>query len=223
MKNSFLLLSIIFLTLVANLQSQEKGSFIDPRDSTVYVTIKIGNQVWMAENLHATRYRNGDPVTNVKENAKWSSLTKGAYCDYKNSVANSKTYGRLYNFYAVSDPRGIAPEGWHVPTIAEWTAMLEKLGGAVESGGKLKEAGTVHWLTPNTGAINSTGFSALPGGCCFGGMEQFYDIGKTGYFWSSTSDNVNDAQHEIMYNNNNGVSKYSGKKTNGFSLRCIKD
>jgi uncharacterized protein (TIGR02145 family) len=223
MNSRYLIIVVAFLCIALNSSAQTTGTFTDPRDSIVYKWVKIGNQTWMAENLQAKKFRNGDPISNVKVNAKWSSLKSAAYCDYKNSPVNSKIYGRLYNFYAVKDARNIAPEGWHIPTLAEWNTLLNNLGGAVEAAGKLKETGTSHWMAPNTGATNATGFGALPGGCCFGGMEQFYDLGKMGYWWSATSENPNDAAHEIMYNNNNGVSKYNGKKIMGLSIRCVKD
>ena len=223
MKYRSLIIAGAILFIAFNSSAQTTGTFTDPRDSVVYKWVKIGNQTWMAENLQAKKFRNGDPIPNVKVNAKWEALKSAAYCDYKNSPANSKVYGRLYNFFAVKDPRNIAPEGWHIPTVAEWNTLLSFLGGALEAGGKLKEAGTSHWLIPNEGATNSSGFGALPGGCCFGGMEQFYDLGKMGYWWSATSENPGDAVHKIMYNNNNGVSKYNGKKIMGLSIRCVKD
>jgi uncharacterized protein (TIGR02145 family) len=133
-------------------------------DGNIYHTVTIGTQVWMVENLKTTKYRNGDPIPNVTGNA-WAALTTGAYCWYNNDAATYKaTYGALYNWYAVADSRNIAPTGWHVPTDAEWTTLTTFLGGESVAGGKLKETGTNHWTSPNTGATNETGFTALPGG-----------------------------------------------------------
>lgn len=223
MKTRSILLSTIVLSFTITSFSQVTGTFTDARDGRVYKTVKIGTQTWLAENLQATKYRNGDPIPNVTENAKWSELKTGALCDYKNSPENSKIYGKLYNFYAVRDPRGIAPEGWHVPTAAEWQKLFDFLGGSVEAGGKLKEAGTAHWAVPNAGATNETSFSSLPGGCCYGGMEQFYDLGKIGYWWTSTPGDGSDAAHRIMYNHNNSVASYNGNMRVGYSVRCVKD
>ena len=120
----------------------------------------------MAENLKVSHYRNGDAIPNVADKAFWASLTSGACCDYDSGTGDAETYGRLYNWYAVNDRRNIAPEGWHVPSDAEWQILIDDLGGDSVAGGKLKEGGTTHWQSPNTGASNETGFSSLPGGFC---------------------------------------------------------
>ena len=145
-------------------------------DGNTYKTVKIGNQIWMAENLKVTHYRNGDIIPNVTNNFEWAYLSTGAWCVHDNDGSYANTYGYLYNWYAVNDIRNIAPEGWHVPTDEEWKELEMYLGMSqteaddtgyrgTNEGGKLKEAGTTHWETPNTGATNETGFSALPGGC----------------------------------------------------------
>jgi len=118
----------------------------------------------MMENLKTTRYCNGDLIQCITDSTQWNQyLTTGAYCIYRNNASNANTYGNLYNWYAVNDNRYIAPSGWHVPTDAEWTTLTIFLGGDMVSG-KLKEAGTTHWASPNTAATNETGFTALPGG-----------------------------------------------------------
>jgi uncharacterized protein (TIGR02145 family) len=223
MKRRLLIAAAGIILIPAFIYGQATGTFTDPRDSVQYKTIQIGKQIWMAENFRATKYRNGDRIPNVTVNAKWTDLKSGAWCSYKNSAANRKVYGLLYNFYAISDSRKLAPEGWHVPAIAEWKELAEYLGGSVESGGKLKEKGTVHWLSPNTNATDGSGFSALPGGVCFGGSEQFYDLGSIGYWWSSTSEVPLDATHVALYNNNNTLSYYSRPKRMGYSVRLIHD
>lgn len=165
-------------------------------DGNVYKTVKIGNQVWMAENLRVTRYRNGKAIPNVTTKSKWKKLKKGAYCSYKNNDSNIGTYGLLYNWYAVNDSRNLAPAGWHVPTDEEWKQLEMYLGMSqtetndtgwrgTDEGGKLKEIGTTHWKSPNTGATNLSGFTAVPGGCrTYDGT--FYSIGTSAYFWSAT-------------------------------------
>ena len=144
----------------------------------------------MAENLKTTKYRNSDPIPNVTVNTSWAGLTTGAYCWYNNDASTYKVYGVLYNWNAVADSRNIAPVGWHVATDAEWTTLTTYLGGGVVAGGKLKEAGTAHWSTPNNDATNSSGFAALPGG-----YRDFFDgtfgnVGYNGYWWSSTANSA---------------------------------
>lgn len=191
-------------------------------EGNVYRTVIIGTQVWMAENLKITKYRNGDPIPNVTEVSGWEYLTTGAYCNYNNNSSYVTTYGRYYNWYAVSDSRNIAPIGWHVPTDDEWTTLTNYLGGANAAGGKLKETGTTHWSTPNTGATNETGFTALPGSYCTTNGS-FYLIGQIGYFWSSTKYNAGSAWGRLMnYDSPSIHTNYYNNKV-GLSIRCIKD
>jgi uncharacterized protein (TIGR02145 family) len=202
-------------------------------DGNVYLTIKIGNQWWMMENLKVTHYRNGDPIPNVTDAGTWSGLTTGAYCEYNNDPGNVATYGRLYNWYAVDDSRNITPEGWHVPTDAEWKQLEMYLGMSqaeadgtgwrgTDEGGKLKEAGTTHWSSPNTGATNESGFTALPGGYRYG-VGNFYDMGDYAYFWSSTEYGSYYAWYRSLSFNNSRVYRYRTNKQGGFSLRCVRD
>jgi uncharacterized protein (TIGR02145 family) len=163
------------------------GSLID-QDGNNYKTVTIGTQVWMAENLKTTKYRNGDPIANVADNTEWENLTTGAYCTYDNDLKKLNAYGHLYNWHAVSDARNIAPEGWHVATDAEWTILNNYLGGGIASGDKLKETGAIHWNYSNS-ETNESGFTALPGGfrnnMTFTGLEAIYhyiDIGLNGYW-----------------------------------------
>jgi uncharacterized protein (TIGR02145 family) len=198
------------------------GTFIDTRDGQVYKWVKIGTQIWMAENLKAIKYQNGDPIQNVINNAEWAGLTSGAYCNYANDINIAKTYGRLYNWYAVSDSRNIAPIGWHVPTDAEWFTLVIYLGGESVAGGKLKETGTSHWQDPNTGATNETGFSALPGGSRTTNGT-FHDVGSNGYWWSSTVGGTGSAWYRLMYYDRSNVYRYDSGNGDGFSVRCVRD
>lgn len=135
-------------------------------DDNAYKTVTIGSQVWMAEDLRTTKYRNGDAIgTTSPATLDISSESAPKYqWAYAGDESNVATYGRLYSWYAVTDSRNVCPAGWHVPSDAEWTTLTDFLGGEVAAQGKLKEAGTIHWNSPNTGATNESGFTALPGG-----------------------------------------------------------
>ena len=189
-------------------------------DGNIYHYVVIGTQTWMVENLKTTRYCNGDPIPNLI--GMWTSLATGIYSWYNNSSSVKDTYGALYNWYAVADIRHIAPVGWHVPTIAEWITLKDYLGGTGIADGKLKESGTPHWAAPNTGATNSTGFTALPGG----GRNSsglFDDLGKMGVWWSSTEDVSTMAWCQSLYYNDSKTSISDCNKCFGFSVRCLRD
>jgi uncharacterized protein (TIGR02145 family) len=204
-----------------NISGSETGTVMDI-DGNVYQTVKIGNQWWMAENLKVTHYRNGDTIQNVIENSEWASLSTGAYCVYNNDEGNVDTYGRLYNWYAVNDERKIAPQGWHVSTNEDWQTLADYLGGESVAGGKLKETGTSHWFSPNTGATNESGFTALPGGARRIPGD-FFDMGGQAHFRSATERNNNNAYYWTMYCVNSEVRLDSYYKQDGFSVRCVKD
>ncbi len=203
------------------------GTMTD-QDGNVYKTIKIGSQIWMAENLRTIHYRNGDPVINVTENAKWDTTTSGAYCSYNNikNADSIATYGMLYNWYAVSDPRRLAPTGWHIPTDKEWGILINYLGGDSIAGGKLKERGTEHWESENVGATNESGFTALPSGA-----RNYYDgsfnwINDNTFWWSSTEEDNTYAWYRYINRKSPSVERFSlyvGNKRSGFAIRCIKD
>jgi uncharacterized protein (TIGR02145 family) len=190
----------------------------------VYKTITIGTQVWMAENLKTNKYRNGDlietttPVTLDIEN---DSIPKFQWANSGNEN-NVATYGRLYTWYTISDNRNICPTGWHVPSDAEWTTLTTYLGGERVAGGKLKETGTPHWQSPNTGATNECGFTALPSGYR-GNNGSFALVSKDGYWWSSTESSIYLAYYRSMYNNTNFVSRNDTDKQSGYSVRCLQD
>ena len=203
-------------------------------DGNVYKVVKIGSQWWMAENLKVTRYRNGNSIPNVTDGSQWENLTYGAYCNYDNDPDNAETYGRLYNWYAVADSRGLAPSGWHVPTDEEWKQLEMALGmnrteadkeglrGTTE-GGQMKEAGFAHWSSPNTGATNASGLTALPGGWRGYYTGDFSNLGVSATFWSSTEISSYTAWRRHLYCNNSYVGRYSSNKGYGFSVRCVRD
>ncbi|MFZ5981574.1 MAG: fibrobacter succinogenes major paralogous domain-containing protein [Candidatus Zixiibacteriota bacterium] len=191
-------------------------------DGNVYQTVKIGDQWWMAENLKVTRYRNGDPIPKMTDNGSWSSLNTGAYCEYNNNIFIVGTYGRLYNWYAVNDYRKLAPEGWHVPTDGEWQILIDYLGGNDISGEKLKEIGTAHWLSPNTGANNESGFTALPGGYRVTNGN-YIAMSYYAYFWSTTANDAINAWFRCLYYNNTMVGSNYTFKGSGCSIRCVRN
>jgi uncharacterized protein (TIGR02145 family) len=205
-----------FLMHIASCKKEYKPS--DPLtdiDGNVYKTIKVGDQIWMAENLKVTHYRNGDPIPN--SDSAWN-LGIGAYCDYNNIIPQySEIYGRLYNFNAVNDYRNLAPEGWHVATQTEWMTLVYKFGDELFAGRKLKEKGTTHWAEPNEGATNESGFTALPGGAR--GLY-FSQIDSTGYWWTSGPYAY---YFTIYYNQNVAWCSISWGHVGGYSVRCVKD
>jgi uncharacterized protein (TIGR02145 family) len=192
-------------------------------DGNVYTTVTIGSQVWMVENLKTTRYSNGDAIPNVIDGTQWSTLTTGAYCNYNNDVSNIGTYGRLYNWYAINDSRNIAPTGWHIPSDAEWTILINYLGGLSVAGGKMKEVGISHWGIQNIGAAdNSSGFTCLPGGYRLG-AGSFNHLGYYGVLWSSTDGIPDGAWNMVLASNLITVNRNYDLKQAGFSVRCIKN
>lgn len=189
--------------------------------ATAFPTIKICNQTWMYKNLDKVTYNNGDPIPQVTDSTEWANLTTGAWCWYNNDSASyAAVYGRLYNWYAVSDPRGLAPVGWHIPTDAEWSTLISCLGGTFfTAGGKMKAL--TLWDDPNTGATNSSGFTALPGG-------SRYDFGpfgirRYGYWWTSSEYSASNAYVRYLQYAESGLFGGSGNKINGYSVRCVKD
>ena len=196
-------------------------------------TVTICNQVWMLKNLDVDHYRNGDPIPQVTDETEWRNLTTGAWCYYENDSANGATYGKLYNWYAVNDPRGLAPEGWHVPSDADWTTLNTCLGGDAVAGGKMKSVGTIEagtglWLAPNTDATNSSGFTGLPAGYRVGSIYvQFTDfdhIAINGLWWVST-DRPDGADFVAVGNITGNIFRNDAPifRTYGFSVRCLKD
>ena len=183
-------------------------------------TVTIGSQIWTARNLNVDTYRNGDTIPQVQDPVQWANLTTGAWCYYNNNPAIGNIYGKLYNWYAVNDSRGLAPTGWHIPTDIEWTQMTTYLGGDSLAGGKLKD--TILWDTPNIGATNSSGFSVYPSGN-LSILGYFEDIGKYGVFWTASESNNNVAWFRFLIYNSPSTYRYVNNKNFGFSVRCIRD
>jgi uncharacterized protein (TIGR02145 family) len=219
--NAFLIAGLFLIAIPLKAQQEKTGTVTDI-DGNVYHTITIGQQVWMVENLKTTKYRDGKPIPNITDKRSWRKLTTGACCDFNNTPSNTDTYGKLYNWYAVTNSGNICPTGWHVPTDAEWTTLETFLGGDSIAGGKLKEAGYAHWAKPNNEASNISGFTALPGGCRLkdGG---FISIKNYGDWWSSSENSSPDAWFRYLDFNYGGVFRYAAGKAHGFSVRCIRD
>ena len=186
-------------------------------------TVTMCNQTWMINNLNVSTYRNGDIIPQVTNSLTWGALSTGAWCWYNNDSATyASTYGKLYNWYAVTDVRGLAPAGWHVPSDSEWTILESCLGGGSIAGGKMKETGTIHWLSPNTGATNSSGFTGLPGGTRYNDGV-FNLINNYGFWWSTTPNAAIDAYFRFLVYNNGTVTRANFAKPDGFSVRCVRD
>ena len=188
-------------------------------------TIQIGTQQWMDKNLDVTTYRNGDLIPYVTDPTAWAALTTGAWSYYNNDPSTNATYGKLYNWYAVNDPRGLAPVGWHIPTDAEWTTLEPCLNAIVPTGnvgGKMKVTGTTTWQSPNTGATNSSGFAGLPGGGREGNGTFLY-VTYSGYWWSSTEGSSTSAWARGLEYDTGNIGMDNASKREGLSVRCLRD
>jgi len=214
---------IMFLMLFSGcFKNDEDLSSVTDIDGNIYMTVTIGTQVWMSQNLRTTKYRNGDPITLVTDSAQWCNLSTGAHCYYVNHTIYASSFGRLYNWYAVNDSRNICPSGWHIPSDAEWTLLATYLGNDSLVGGKLKETGTLHWKTPNNGATNSTGWAGLPGGGR-DALGSFIGMGVDGCWWSSTASTAIDAWSRLILSYRAGFYREDSDKKIGFSVRCLKN
>ena len=185
--------------------------------------VSIGTQVWAGCNLDVTTFRNGDPIPEITDPSVWITTTTPAWCYYNNDSLTGGVYGKLYNWYAVNDPRGLAPIGYHIPTTAEFTTLVSFVGGSISGGGKLKEIDFCHWAIPNTGADDSTGWTGLPGGYRKNDDGNFASITFIGIWWSATEFNLADGNHfSLTYTNASALQSHGDKKA-GTSVRLIKD
>jgi uncharacterized protein (TIGR02145 family) len=195
-------------------------------------SVTISTQIWSSKNLDVATYRNGDPIPQVTDPTQWANLTTGAWCWYNNDSATyAATYGRLYNWYAVNDPRGLAPQGWHVPNEADWNKLVKYLDAAADTtcqgciqstvaGGAMKS--TTGWISPNTGATNSSGFAGLPGGARYDDGT-FDAVGYYGVWWSASEYVTTSAWARALGYNVSHVGRYYYLKTIGFSVRVVRD
>lgn len=233
-KSIFFLFIIFLVDLSSFAQSnveKKYGELLDV-DGNKYKTIKIGTQTWMAENLRTTKYRNGSSIENIEDDEEWIEDQKGAWCYYENEKSNNIPYGKLYNWYAVTNNKKICPKGWHIPSDEEWTVLINYLDPNAEggdennnAGGKMKSAGTQYWKSPNKGASNSSGFSGLPGGIRYEDGS-FDDIGSIGEWWSSTSirgKEVSAYTRDLDFDGNRVWRWDDSPLSIGLSVRCVKD
>lgn len=203
-------------------------------DGNIYNTVEIGTQCWMKENLKTKHFNNGGSILTVLNNSQWSNTTSGACSDYNNDTSNTSVYGKLYNWYAVIDPAGLCPVGWHEPKNSEWNYLIKTLDpnadtscvsciSSLIAGGLLKETGNLHWLSPNTGATNSSGFNALPAGMRSSSNGYYSQLGNYAYFWTVTPYSNNSSFYHSFLTNSAEVRSYNLLYGTGFSVRCIKD
>lgn len=227
MKKIFILSSFAILILQScssgSTDNNSNNSYVTDIDGNIYSTIIICNKKWTQTNLNVSHYRNGDVIPQVTNPIQWANLTTGAWCYYNNDSSNGAVYGKLYNWYAVNDSRGLAPDGWHIPTDSEWISLTSCIGG-VGFGGKLKETGNAHWISPNTEATNSSGFTALPAGqrSFYDGTFSFLQSGTA--WWSSTeAGNSSITWTRGLVNFWGTVSRNDMYKGFGISVRCVKN
>jgi uncharacterized protein (TIGR02145 family) len=229
MKNKawiYSLMAMGFVLILTNgcKKDDEKSTSVTDIDGNGYDTVTIGTQVWMVENLKTTKYNDGTSIPLVTSDTSWSNLTTPGYCFYDNDAATNKAnYGAIYNWYTVNTGK-LCPTGWHVPADAEWTTLTNYLGGENAAGGKLKESGISHWVTPNDGATNSSGFTALPGGYRQEGGS-FCNINDDDFWWSTTTSTSQITKAWSRGVNYNYPYVYNDfyLKSFGFSVRCIRD
>ncbi len=214
---------IIYNTTTHSLEIRNSSAWVSLGPAAdALPTIQIGTQKWMSKNLDVAFYRNGDPIPKVTDPTAWAGLTTGAWCYYNNDPIQGNSYGKLYNWYAVNDPRGLAPQGWHIPSDAEWTTLVTNLGGSLVAGGKMKEPGSVNWTPPNTDSDNSSGWTGLPGG--FRGSNGSYtSIRFDGGWWGSTENGTSFAWFRLLGFSNTSLLRINNYKQDGFSVRCIRD
>ncbi|MBU6159398.1 MAG: hypothetical protein KGP35_10285 [Bacteroidetes bacterium] len=223
----------IIIPGISNANNTATPNTVTDASNNTYPTVTIGTQVWMAENLRTTKYRDGSNIPVVTDNTQWANnfntgATSPMMCWYNNDQATytANKFGALYNWYAINPAtngnKNVCPTGWHMPTDAEWTTLTTFLGGESVAGGKMKSTGTQYWRSPNTGATNSSGWSGFPGGGRLNNGS-FFTIGSNGLWWSSTELNTNYAWYRYLSYGNGGVSRNYYNKAYGSSVRCLRD
>jgi uncharacterized protein (TIGR02145 family) len=229
-----LFLLVVFLSISCEKNKDEESTVRDI-DGNVYHTVTVGNQVWMVENLKTKHYNDGTEIPEGTSVGDYSSEISPEYWfAYDDNMANVDTFGRLYTWYVVNSSHNICPKGWHIPSDSEWNELQLELGmnniditlicdetNAI--GGKLKEAGIIHWLFPNTGATDEYGFNALPAGYRRRYYKEFSYKGEYACFWTSTESFDSYAWYRSMYYNSANICRTYNFKNYGFSIRCIKD
>ena len=213
----------------------ETGTMMDA-EGNVYMTVKIGNQWWMAENLKVTKYRNGTGIAKITDSTDWVSQSSGAYCEFNNGNGNLKGPGLLYNWHAVNNADKIAPEGWHIPTDAEWKTLETTIGMSnaesdklawrgSDEGDKLKTSNQDEWAAfGDIFSTNESGFTALAGSCrLFNSLWGDPGLKSTGFWWTASSYNTDEAWYRHLDYKNSNVFRSHADQHYGFSIRCVKD
>ncbi len=216
-----LILVLIFCSIkLTGLYSQTQT--VKDADGNVYPVISIGKQIWMAENLKTGKFNDNSNIPYVKADKAWKELKKPGYCWYENDIKNKEEYGALYNWYTV-DTKKLCPKGWHVPSDADWLAMISFIGEKNGIADKLKETGSEHWDNTLSNPTDAYGFTALPGGFRqFGGP--FPTFGRSyAVWWSSTAFNASQAFNRGLYFSSSNIYRGTEFKQCGFSIRCLKD
>lgn len=213
-------LLLTFLFIISCEKNPNKGLPVDG-DGNIYDTVVIGTQVWLKENLKTGKFQNGVPLKLVTDPNEWSKVSVPAYCYYGNTEGLKNPYGAIYNWTAARLAT-LCPVGWRTPTIEEWEIMINYLGGESIAGGKLKEEGLVHWYSPNTGATNESGFSALPGGDR-NRYGSFDFMGQTGSWWTSSPSYDNSSWMVSINKNYASIKKVNFPVVAGYSVRCLKN
>jgi uncharacterized protein (TIGR02145 family) len=210
------------LLFAACTKEQQPPEQVTDVEGYTYKTVRIGNTIWMAENLRTTTFSDGSSIQIAESNSAWTNMNSSAYCWYNNDETTYKaTYGAIYNGYTIESGK-ICPTGWHVPKVEDWSYLREFLGDSATIGGNLKEAGTEHWLTPNRGADNSSGFTALPGGIRY--FEGTYSsIRSYASFWSASMPVTNELWSISLYFADEAFKMNHRSRKYGFSIRCVKD
>lgn len=216
--NSFFL--IAFILFIAKFQAL--GQMIKDIDGNSYLTVTIGRQVWMAENLKTTKLNDGTTIEKVTDDLKWKTLCSPGVCWLFNLEINKNEYGGLYNWYAVSTKK-LCPVGWHVPTATEWDIMITSLGDPEYAGDKLKEKGEEHWKNILSTATNDYDFTALPGGMRLESGNYPAFANNYGVWWTATSFDEFNAWNRGLFFRSSKTYKGHESKKNGFSVRCVKD
>ena len=214
---------LCILTVMTGCTKKDENIIIKDYEGNIYKTVKIGEQLWMAENLRSTKLNDGTKLENITDGMTWGnpSTSAPAYCWYNNDSASYKsTYGALYNYFAVNTNK-LCPIGWHVSSDDEWGAMVTLFEGPSEAGGKLYKAGDLHWQYIMH-ATNESGFTALPGGRRYVNFGAFLEMGKAGYWWTSTPWNSSQTYYRGIYPNMGVISGWVENGV-GYSIRCIKD
>ncbi len=229
-KVSFLLFPLVILTLLFNsckkevdLSNLQYGTVKD-FDGTVYSTVIIGNQEWMAENLKTKHFSNGTPILKIEDDTQWKTASSPATCYYNHdSLSNNVNYGRLYNWNTVVSENNVCPDAWHVPSEEEWEELFDNLGGDEQAGAKMKSLNTTTWMDPNDEiATNEAQLNVEPGGLR-DENGKFYNLNYFAYFWTSSESNSEKSWAINLSYVSDGAGQFEGFKSSAYSIRCVKD